>query len=573
MSNLENKHEQKEWNHEQKHREREERIASQKTASGEKKPLREQSQAGRRLLPVVAVVLVLAILAWALFSLGVIQSFVHPISVGSEKVSVVEYNYFYNLSYHQYNQYVKQGLVPANAKGEMDMNALVGIPSAKDLTWGEYLDKMTREQLQRIVILDAEAKKAGFKLPEAREKELNDQIDAAVKQNGGEVAAENSLVKLYGRGMTLDALRSIMKKVYLAQEYSVHLPTTYKVTDEEAQKYYDEHKDEFDLVDYRRFTFSLPPETEKESKASPDEREKLRKEAMDKLHESVQTFMDNVKSEADFIAQAKKFAKPEDKAAYEDDAKTLVAGTSYDALKSVNGGDWLTAKDRKPGDTEVITGQRDYQILYYVKRYRPEEKQPEVGRLLFMLNAAPQDNSPQALEAKAKAEDQLVETAKKSLDNVNDQASLQSEAQRLQQEGDNVYPLWSDSLSFNGLSQAQIDWLKDPARKPGDKTVMKTPNGCELMLFSKAGEKPAWQVAVEQKIRAEKVAKQIEDWEKEDRYKVTVSSIGMYFTDKLAKHTKTGAEIIKESIAAEKNKPTDNASHPVTESSAPAATK
>ena len=76
-----------EWKQETQRREREERIAAMKTADGDKKPIKNRKTATSIIFPVIACVLIIAVLAWGTFALGLPQKFISPMKVGSRSVS------------------------------------------------------------------------------------------------------------------------------------------------------------------------------------------------------------------------------------------------------------------------------------------------------------------------------------------------------------------------------------------------------------------------------------------------------------------------------------------------------
>lgn len=537
-----------EWKFDAKRREKEERKQELGSA-GDKKPIHEKGRRGRVLFPILATLLVIAILSWAVFALGLPQKYIQPVKVGQSGVSVAEYGYFYNSAYQQFMQYAQQGIVPSK-DGKMDMNALTGLPKYEKLTWGEFLDVSTQEQIQRLLIMNEEAKKAGMTLSEENRKRIEEQIRQATKQFGSKVDAENALVKAYGRGVTLDVLRGILEKVMLAEQFGTEFPKSYEVSEADAQKYYEEHKDQFDTVSYRMFTLNLPAPGEEEAKLKPEEQQKKTEEDMAKLKESAELFLKGVHSEADFIARAKAYAPAEEKEAYADAAKTLVSDMPVSQLAGSTFGQWLKGDEAKPGATFLQSGYRSYQIYYFLQRQRPEMKNPTIGYLSFPLNAAPEKQDAAAQEAAKKAKEALLKTAEEAAAKVKDKASLEDVARKLQEEGQTLSQQWFENFPVSRMPEEQRNWLMDAARKEGDVKVFKNAQGAEVILFSKAGEQPAWLVAVENAIRNEKMNKDLEDWTKKEEYQVERNNLGMRFVDKMDKNTKTGAEVIAESEAA-----------------------
>lgn len=539
-----------EWKQETQRREREERIAAMKTADGDKKPIKNRKTATSIIFPVIACVLIIAVLAWGTFALGLPQKFISPMKVGSRSVSALEYSYFYNSTYQQYLQYAKRGIIARGSNGQFDMNALTGIPEYENLTWGEYLDSVVQKQIQRLEILLAGAEAKGVTLSAQNKLKLDKQFDQLVKNYGNLNDVENELVKVYGRGVTVDGLRKIVGKIMLAEQYAVSLPDTIDVPASDVEKYYKEHESEFKQATYRNFVFALPEPSEEDKKAAPGVLQKKQAENMSKMKESVDMFKAAVKTEQDFINQAKKFAKEKDKAAYDDAKKTLRSNVPSSSIGNKQISDWLMAPERKAGDIEVFAGPNNYQVIYFLKADKDTNKYPAVGRILFSMKTDSEKKSAQDLEAKKKAQEALVATAEKVLPEIKDKDSLEAVGSKLAEDGENAKAYWIQQQTTAKLDHALAAWIDDPARKPGDKTVIKTEKGCEILFYGEKGTKEAWYVAAEQVIKSERLKEDIEKKANDAQYKVHISKIGMCFVDKLAKNTKTGAEIIEASKAA-----------------------
>lgn len=540
----ENQHENAEWNFETARREREERMAMNKSGDGQKKPIEVKSPLSRFLFPVISVVLVLAIITWGAFALGLPQKYLSPLTIGQRKVSVIQYNFFYNTLFQQYNQYARQGMIPADASGNIDMNALTGMGDKySEMTWGEFLTEATHEQIRRVEILNDQAEKNGVQLSEENKQKIDAAIESATKQFSSKTEAENSLIRTYGRGMSLDILREMQGKILLADQFVQEYPKTFAISSEDAEKYYAEHKDEVDVVTYRQFTMSVPGLNEEEQKLSAEEQKKLIATNQEKLKETAQTFLNGVQDEQSFIAMAKEYADPNMKEEYEDAARTLVPEAYLRNIQQADLAKWLKDPSRKLGDKTVFSNGNAEQLVFFISRERPEAKLPTVGRIIFP-NPEVGNQGQASIEAAKMAKDSMLALAEESLEKVTDRASLEAEAERLQSEGENVRSMWLEHLNPTAVGGVVAAWLNDSARQSGDKKVFVTRQGIELILFAYAGEKPAWEVYIETTLQADKMDEKIKAWEDGDDYKVVVSDFAMRFVDKLAKNTVKGADLV-----------------------------
>lgn len=542
------KNESAEWNFEAKRRERDER--KEKMGSGEdKKPLRDKSRSGRILLRLLVALLIVSVIGWGVFALGLPQKWVYPITVGDEKISVAEYNYFYNAGYQQFQQYAQQGIIPRNPQGNADLNVLSPLPTDEGLTWGEVLERNTRTQVQRLLILDQEAKKAGIELSAEAKQKIEDQIASARKNFGSALDAENALIKAYGRGVTLDVLRGIMTRIALADEYGKSALQKKEVTTEEAEKYYAEHKNDYDTVTFRSFTFRLPPESEEQQKMDPKGRYEMTAKDLDKLKESVDLFVKGLTTEEQFIQRAKEFAPVEEKAQYDDPDRTLVREAPLAQLAQQPSGAFFAKEDLKPGQVEIIPGPRYYQVMFFISRQRPEELLPTIGRMSFRLNGVPTEQTAEATEARKKAMEALKAAANESLEKVSDEATLRAEEKRQTEAGQTVQMNWLENVQVSRMQKAERDWLEQPGRKTGDKTLILTEDSAVILVYGEAGKLPAWQQAVEMNLRSKAFADELTALAESEAYAIQASKLGMHFVHRLGKNTLTGAEV-KAKIAA-----------------------
>lgn len=540
-----------EWKQEIQRREREERIAASRLANGEKKPISVGPSKGRRLLfPILSAVLILAILLWGSFSLGLIQRLVSPMTVGTEKVSVVEYQYSYNNLYLQYNQYAQQGVMPTNSKGSLDMNALTGFGDYANLTWGEFLDRATQEQLQRLTILSKLAKDAGMTLTEDNEKFIQQQIDNAIKNFGSRTAAENSLVKAYGRGITLDDFQAILTKMYLADQYISEMPKDFPVSEEEAEAYYKEHVDDFDVVDFYSFNLNIPALSDADKDKTEAEKKELTDSLKKQVEEVANAFADAVRGKPDQFKTEVEIYKSN--STFSSDERSEFVAIPYANLQNSTIGDWIKEEgtNLKKGDVKVVSTSSSVQVVMFLNRYRPEEHRSTLGKLQLRLGALPTEDQAAAEVAKAQALAALVEKLKSVESEVTDKATLDATSQKLQSQGEITKVDWLEQVNTSSLTVEEATWVNSSDRKKGDVGIFQTSNGAELLLFDERSEDPAWLAAVRQVIQNEKVTAKIEELSKAEEYAISISKIGMYFVDKLDKNTKTGEEVLKEQEAA-----------------------
>jgi hypothetical protein len=368
--------------------------------------------------------------------------------------------------------------------------------SDKDETWGDYFRNQTNDSLKQTIALYLEAKANGVSLPAETQANINESIQnlkSYCKENG--TTLSKYLSTTYGRGVNEGVLRSALEKSNLASYYSAEKKKSYTYSDEQISGYYDSHKSDFDVVDYRSFTISGEPEAKKDSSGNAVEAtDEEKKAAMDAAKQKADQMLAAITTEESFNTLASEYAPESDKDKYKDKNATLTEKDSASSLGE-DMKNWLFDDARKAGDKTVLASDTDYTVLYMIKRYREEENtvdvrhiliQPEVSEGVSEATDAQKAAAKQQAEALyeewksgAATEDSFAELAKK---NSSDTGSSS--------EGglyESVYP--------GEMTEAFEKWCFDAARKPGDTGIVETDYGYHIMYFIGVN-KPYWMVKV-----------------------------------------------------------------------------
>ena len=186
---------------------------------------------------------------------GLIRQWTTAVTVGSEKISVAEYNYYYvNTVNNTIETYTNYGYSISD----------IGLDTTKpynqqpyvygDGTWDDQFKAQTNYTLQLSFAFYNEAKKAGYELTE----EDKDAVEEAI-QNIENYCATNGLsvgaylTQTSGKGCDVNLLRNYLLRGKLSESYQKHLSDSLTYTEEDLQNYYDKNKDSIDVVDYRAF--------------------------------------------------------------------------------------------------------------------------------------------------------------------------------------------------------------------------------------------------------------------------------------------------------------------------------
>lgn len=181
------------------------------------------------------VVFVLVIL-----TLGLPQRVLTAATIGGEKYTVVDYNFYYYEAYYNYvNDHYDQ-------LGELGLNINASLKSQQydeDTTWEQYFRQRTLEDMQEYAILCHEAEQAGFDASEeiaATQGEKQALIrDYCIANNIGDV--NKYLSQLYDGGMTEQVYYEQLSRRTLAECYREQVLAELAPDDaavaEQAQRY------------------------------------------------------------------------------------------------------------------------------------------------------------------------------------------------------------------------------------------------------------------------------------------------------------------------------------------------
>lgn len=550
MSNIENKENVK-WNSEQSHEEKKERIEALKLKDGSKKSLLSGNLKLKVSVSVVAVLLVLSILSWILYGLGIPQKYLSAGSINGDKVSIAEYNYIYNYTYDRFNQYAANGLTSKKADGNIDLDTIS--PFNEDgvtRTWGETLEYVTQDQLKRIKYSIRKAKELGLQLTEEDSKEIDDIIDNGIKQSGSQLAFENHLVSSLGKGADITTYRKIIEDNMLAAKYAEKYMSDLSFSSDEINKEYEQNKDLYDTVTYREFSIAPAYLSEEESKLPEDEKKKLLQQKNEQAEKQISDFYSLVETtnpanrEAVFKSNITAFVSEDMKENSKDDNFSLRAGLNKSSLPE-NMAQWLFAADRHSNDVVLLDEAESHtkKVLLFLHRGRNESDLKELGVLVFNNNIKVTDKNKDVAkksleEYKAKA----MELASK----ITDKASLDNVSKQLKDEGLNIFANWYPAASLNNLPLEIADWFKSNL-KAGDYKLVEDPNYAYLSLYvfkSDLAEK-AWEKQVKNKLGSLLFQDDMEKALKDQANDFKFNTLAKYFLDLRDKGTKTAADVKK----------------------------
>ncbi|MDP4108659.1 MAG: hypothetical protein Q8878_01395, partial [Bacillota bacterium] len=159
-----------------------------------------------------AVITVLFMAFLISLSTGSLHRIVPALKVGSENISVAEYNFDYYNNVTNYVSTMENYGMKAESIG-LDLNKplseqkySIGAPGIS--TWDDYFKKQTTTSIKSTMQLYLAAKADGVKLPEAKQKELDESFKNLEEYcKNSNISVDKYLAQNYGKGVTENIAR------------------------------------------------------------------------------------------------------------------------------------------------------------------------------------------------------------------------------------------------------------------------------------------------------------------------------------------------------------------------------
>lgn len=476
--------------------ERKARIA--KAAKKNAKGMEKRNGVKKAVGKVISIILVVAIALGAvgafLNSFGVWDRTMIIGSVGADKIKVTaaEYEYYYytaynNLvntisqqqSYYGYSSYEFDTTLPPDKQTSSYTDPETG----EQMSWDQFLSENAVNQIKMMKTLYKEAVDKGYKLDDADEKTIDEEIqtirDRAAQMGDGENGRKfsTSAYIRYTMGPYSEGfLRKIWKEQLIVSKYQNGMVDDKLAgySQEEIDKVYNEDKTAYDFVDFCMYTFSAEAETEDAETTAPKTDPKKDADA----------FFAAITDEASFYAKAKELNK--DDASYDAKGETNrkmmlksdLSGLSEDAIN------WLFNAGTKAGSKKLVADEASgsYTVFLLTKPMY-QAKTVSVRHILFMT-VDQSTGEPLAADKKAEAKQKADDALNKYNSGEKTEDSFAALATELTEDtgSQSTGGLYED-FQFGKMVYNFSEWSYDAARKPGDVGIVETEYGYHVMYF------------------------------------------------------------------------------------------
>ncbi len=475
--------------------ERKARIA--KAAKKNAKSIEKRTAAAGILKKVVAIVLAVAIvggIAWKLVdSLGIIERAVTAVTIGEDKISAAQFNYYYTAQYQQMAYYAD-----AYAQQGMSMGFDTSVPpdeqdsTQKDedgnaLTWDEVFRDSAVNYAQFVYAYYNEAVKAGYTLSDDEKAQINETIESYRDEAATNNYSLNAYLReSFGGGFNEKAFRKQLEMETLAQNFSEDKASELKtnIADADIKAEYDANRKNYDYADVRYYAFSFTTLTlnEGETKEALAERQNA---ANAKVEADAKAVFDKLTDEASFKVAITALKNEGKENPTETDYTTLSEITTYSALTSATSketADWAFDTARKAGDKTMVKGEKAVYIIYSVKPIYTMNS-VDVRHCLVQFDTEDTSNVTEAQKTAAQNE------AKALLDEwLAGDKTEESFAAMVKEKTDDTASAETGGL-YEGIRTTDNyvapfeEWSFDDARKAGDYGIVETEYGYHIMYF------------------------------------------------------------------------------------------
>lgn len=277
------------------------------------------------------------------------------VKVGDYNVNKIEYDFYYNSSVNNFVSTYSQYL------------SYFGLDTTKDFaeqqytdgkTWDDYFAESAIGMLKQSKALCDDAKANNWEYDV--NSDYNTYIDSMKTSAESASQSLNSYIKkTFGTYASEGSIKEYVKEYLTATAYYDKLLADNEPTDSEIKTYYEEHKNDYDNVDYRMYSIVSGSDDE----SDPDA-------AVAEARAKANTFAAAATSEDAFKNLCVQYSSDEDKSTYTEKDASLITGASYSSLDA-DSKTWLYDTNRVAGDVTVIEDDEEgiYSIFYFVKRY------------------------------------------------------------------------------------------------------------------------------------------------------------------------------------------------------------
>jgi len=380
-------------------------------------------------------------------------------------------------------------------------------------TYREYFLNMAAREMQVTEILYDDATARGYSPSEAQSQRAQAYIDWLSGKAGTiGVDLETYIKGYFGTYVTPDLIREMLTKRYFTEDYANGPKLDeLKASDLQAENAYAEARNQYDIVSYRvlRIVFE---QTEQSFK--------------DTAHLRAQEIIDGIgHDETRFETVAASFFTGEAKDRLSVPGSTLINNARYGDIENEEWRAWLYDPSRVPGDCTIFNDSNGFPILFCFSS-RSRQTEPLRDIRFFYINREDQASGLPGI-----SESEIVPTAQEIFDSISDESTMKTlETTYADGINEGAMKAAHNMNTYPGLLPESFDtWIFDPARAPGDKTMIETETQIVIVYYAAKSPNPEWFDRVNSFIRMNNYQAFL--LEKTTEYPYTLNAQGLLFIE------------------------------------------
>ena len=451
-------------------------------------------------------------------------------TVDGLKISIGMYDYYYASIVSYYEQYASYGYYSLDTTKDYSKQYTTDDDGNK-ISWQKFFETEALKEVEQITTYYSKALEEGVTLTSAQKKTIDKQISTlkdSASQN--DVSLDQYIKANFGTYCSEDTIRIMLEQYYLSANYKGKFKCETKVTDNDVDKYYNDHKNDYKKIEFYYIASPYDATDDDTKNESIKTAEKIMAKMKDKksvialVPEVYSSYIDSqVKSsmEHDSTLTEKK-AREEAVKSYESNVVTTVSGSDSPFDDKMN--TWLFSDDTKVGSKKYYIDESAGYIYIVLKTSKASVEEDETYTVRHIL-VAPESgsNSSSSTSEKTEYTDEQWAAAKKKADSIlakfnkTDKSEYEFAKLAEQYSTDSASTSSGSNDSFGGLYESVTlgqmvpdfeKWSIDDSRKYGDTGIVKSDYGYHIMFF--INDCPEYQSKIIAQIKSDRLSNMID---------------------------------------------------------------
>lgn len=451
-------------------------------------------------------------------------------TVDGQKISIGMYDYYYASIVSYYEQYASYGYYSLDTTKDYSKQYTTDDDGNK-ISWQKFFETEALKEVEQITTYYSKALEEGVTLTSAQKKTIEKQISTlkdSASQN--DVSLDQYIKANFGTYCSEDTIRIMLEQYYLSANYKGKFKCETKVTDNDVDKYYNDHKNDYKKIEFYYIASPYDATDDNSKNESIKTAEKIMAKMKDKksvialVPEVYSSYIDSqVKSsmEQDSTLTEKK-AREEAIKSYESNVVTTVSGSDSPFDDKMN--TWLFSDDTKVGSKKYYIDESAGYIYIVLKTSKASVEEDETYTVRHIL-VAPESgsNSSSSTSEKNEYTDEQWAAAKKKADSIlakfnkTDKSEYEFAKLAEQYSTDSASTSSGSNDSFGGLYESVTlgqmvpdfeKWSIDDSRKYGDTGIVKSDYGYHIMFF--INDCPEYQSKIIAQIKSDRLSNMID---------------------------------------------------------------